>query len=346
MILGVIVLLALIGGFWYYGYVEQEALVNELPLLSESSPEYAAGKMLFAEGKYAEARAQFEAALATTDADSGEALIKFAIALTTRREGDLVGAVKLYKEIANNETYPVVMRAHAVRSLAELSNSNDAVVRAEIFSSAPYSTFLVDSNRGRSTFNINTYASSLYPIALSELSIAAWYANPLARDARGTTELTVEQREEFRGIVEEKLSHADADLARIDPASFEGETIPSILRTRAIVLGRMAVAGFIEYADADAAFAEAESAATGQDVEVARTRYWYAVHLSAQQKYGPAIALVDPVIANVDAAEAFGALVMSGRLVPEEKLALGSLAAQSPALKTFLLSHGWIEDDF
>ena len=308
-------------------------------LLDETNPDFSDGKELFSEGKYAEARARFEAALPDVRQYGGESRIRFAIALSMWNEGDLLGSIEVFKSVAANDTYSSITRAHAARSLGELSVNPDPAVRAAIFSAEPYASFLTESP-GVSARRIYEYASALYPTALSELRVAAWHANVLEVGVRSN-----EEKEESRLIVEEKLMSAERDMARITPGTFEAMTIPTILRTRAIVLGRMANAGYGSFDDADTAFKVALDSASGNTLDDARARYWYSVFLANSDMVDQAIAMLTQVIADTTAENILANLVNPRYSTDGEAEALRQMASD-PAVAAFLTEHGWISADF
>lgn len=345
-LIALVAVVLVIGAVWYYTYTYRSAsLPEEGRSLTESSAAYAEGRSQFEAGEYASALSNFEAALADVTNLGEEAGVKFVIAVATSRNGDSVRAVDLFKEIAENENYSRYMRAHAMRALGELSSTRDPVVVDAIFQGS-YADMRVKGDLGRSSLNIYTEASALYPLALPELHIAAWHARQLVLAERGDITLTDAQEESYRTLIDEKLASATLNRAAISADSFEGQTLPFIDRLHAIVLGRLvAVGGSVE--EAEAAFEAAVASADAVGIEAGTlTRFRQALFLSSIDATEEAFSVLIPLYTDAKYEPTLAELVVGERNDSLEKPELQKLADIDPVFKTFLTAHGWTEADF
>lgn len=342
------------GALWYYSFVATTPPgVSENPAatLLENNVAYAEAYELNSAGKFSEARAKYEQALLEADTPASEAQIKMKIAHTVRDDGDLVRAAQLYIEIANDSSYTSMARAYAVQALALLGDyTGDSAVRAETFKVEPFASLRVPNNFQLSYRNLFEYASSLYPLAIPELRSAMWYAQSLLRDERGGLDLRPETAAEYRAIVEASLARANADIARTKDDPNEAVLKPEIARSRAIVLGRMALAGYGSLEEAEQAYASALQEHLDRGVpRDGYMRYWYALYLvEVGNRTNDIVTLLAPLYTD----PAYTSSNVVSFLTTERnnqlgaKVRLQALADIDPNFKDFLISLGWTASDF
>lgn len=352
---GFLVLAVLIGavGSYYWYSTTGAPVATETPatVLMQANPSYAEAIALHGQFKFAEARAKYEEALRFASSEEEQAQIRLKIAHTVRDEGDLVRAAQLYKEVAGMTSYPAIARAYAVQSLALLYDyAGDPAVRTETFKGEPYVSFYVQQNFTRSYKNLFEYAAQLYPLAIPELRSAAWYANALLRQSKGLAQLSEEDVAEYQSIVAAKLQRADADIARTQDDPNEAILRPEISRARAIVLGRMALAGYGSLTEAEAAYDVAlhENEARGGTRD-GFMRYWYAAFLSEiEGRDADVVAMLAPLYTD----SAYASSLVTSFFTTERnnqlraKETLQRLAGIDPQFKQHLISLGWTDADF
>jgi hypothetical protein len=282
--------------------------------------------------------------------DAEEAQIKVKIAHTVRDEGNLVRAAQLYKEIAVQEEYPAMARAYSAQALGLLDNYGNSAVRVETFKDEPFAAMFVPDDPVLSYRHVFEYASSLYPLALSELRIASWYAGELLKEADGEINLTENEIATYHATVMDKLQRASIDAARTKDDPNEAYLKPEIARMRAIVLGWMVLAGYDFKHDAEQAYVDAmyEYSLTGAPND-GFMHYWYATYLSSFADRRDAVIqaltplYTNPVYASSGVATFFTA-ERNNRL--GSKGILQRLAKVDPKFKGFLTSLGWTNADF
>lgn len=377
-----------LGGFWLY--LERKALgqvPNSFGVLMTESQAFREGENLLRSGMPEQALEKFTQALRGVSDPLQEGQIKFKIAVATgdSAEGtNYLAAIPLYKEIAANTAYSKVMRAQAVEEMGLIfTRYADEEVTNLIFSTEPYTSMRDPKNTWLSYRRLFEYASSLYPLAISELRVADWHANKVLTNARTLTKKaniplasfsTNEGRDSIRKvlisegkdpdtvlnpliederIIAERIANADADIERIRDLPNENRELPAILQRKGVILSRMQQAGNDSFGDAEETFKRSLElyASANNTANDGYARYYYAQFL--MNKHGSARhedvrAILSPFYTtntyNGGAVEHFFRSERSNVL--SAKSTLVQLAGIDPRFKLYLMNLGWKEEDF
>ena len=313
-------------------------------LMSDNAAYAQATRLRLAE-KYAEAAKAYRSALASITDVADSAAVKFWLAYSDAASGNYVDAVATYKEIAAaSTTLSRVTRAHAVQSLGHMFyRFGDPAITREIFKSRPYSRFFDADRVPRSYRNLFDYAASLYPLALSEMFSADWYANQLLA---GTT-----TRPEYKTIIREKLELAEKNLASVRDDPAQRYAFLNAFEKRAAILGKMKRIGDDSFAEPEAAFKELlgyyETYRLRGD-GTARLQYaYYLAHMYGKDRAADIHNILAPIIADPKGHGYVVAGILENdvpdRVQAKQNFAL--LASIDPAFMELLRSYGWTETD-
>lgn len=217
-----------------------------------------------------QALALYKTALNQINDTSEEAQVKLLIAITTDESGKYQEAVALYKEIVGNIAYPLRIRAFAVQQMGVLlSGAARTKVWDLVFSGEPYTTLIAGEDGPLTIRHLYEYASSIYPLAFSEIMIADWYAGKLAEQKMSisisTPPLTQQEVAAYTDVVRTKLASADQDIARMEQSPLGESNIPLALLRRAVVVSKMSLAADQAFGDPNEAFLRAEKAYTDRE---------------------------------------------------------------------------------
>ena len=326
---------------------QYETAANAHDRLKSGNAAYAQANQLRLAGEYADAAKAYRAALVGVTDIAENAEIKFWLAYSDAASGNYVDAVVTYKELAAaSTTLSRVTRAHAVQNLGHMYyRFGDSAITREIFKSYPYKRFYDEKRISRSYRNLFDYAASLYPLALSEMFSADWYANHLLA---GTT-----TRPEFKTIIREKLELADKNLASVRNDPTQRHTFLNALEKRAVVLGKMKRIGDNSFADPEAAFKELlgyyETYRLRGD-GTARLQYAYYLSNMYGKERAPDIqGVLAPIVEDPKAhGISTETILRDGRFYRrgDVKANLVLAASIDPSFKSLLVSLGWTEKDF
>jgi hypothetical protein len=267
--------------------------------------------------------------------------------------GDRIGAIKKYKQIVANLSYNPAARAYAILYMGQMhyNSLDDTSITAEIFKDEPYKSFFVEGNTALSYRHLFEYSSSFYPLALSELRIADWYASritELYKVSESSPEIM-----NYRAIIDVKISNADAEFKRM--ASYPNETpfVRTALTRKAVILEKLSYLDFASAANAEAAFKVVLDlySTTNLKGREAILRYYYARFLL--KTYGEKRAMditeiLKPIYTKSEyktpATELFFKYAPKENSLRTERLK--SLALLDQNFRLFLMSLGWKVTDF
>ena len=259
--------------------------------LVSSNKNFALGENLFNMQKYPDAIAAYETALkeAVTEKQKGQILYK--IALATRENNDLLKAIRLFKEVAENNNYAPTARAYAVQSMVETSRifSDNTNITPEIFKDDPYQKMFRESDADIAYRRLSEYASSFWPLGLSEMRVAQWYAEKIISLQEDTSmndhDFDAVTIENYKTIIQKNMNNAGADILRTQgKPEIGGNYIPSILTLKANVLWTLSKGGDESFGDPETVFKQALESIGISPSREAQAKYYYAIFLS--EKYG------------------------------------------------------------
>lgn len=319
--------------------------------LTENNPFYLQAEGLRRTGDTKQVIELYQKALelATDPTERGQ--IQFKIAAMGSRV-DTTTSIQQLKNLAADTTQSNLQRAYAVQQLGQTyyKNTNKDTVSL-IFSGEPYADFYKEKDIRLALRRLFEYASSFYPLAISELRAARWYADEVYA-LKQKAALTKDEQirvDFYLSIIREKLALAEADIERTKTAPNAKYLIPEALTRRAGVLARLALAGEESFADPEKAFAEAIDAnVLIRDDGPSRVNYaLYLVGKYGASRQDDIIATLKPLTSNEDYPDGTRIFLKAERNnVLGSKADLVSLASLVPDFKKMLLSLGWSEADF
>jgi hypothetical protein len=324
---------------------------DPLTVLLANSDSFATAERLRNAGDAASAIPLYQKALAeTTDIDQ-QGQIRYLIATSQDRTSTIGTAIQELKDIAANPAYSALQRAYAVQKIGELfyRNTNQNLTSV-VFSGAPYADFFKEKNKLLALRRLSEHANSFYPLAISELRAANWYAVDLIRLSKKKP-LTASDQVTWDAdvaFVQSALTKADADISRTLHFTNASKLIPDALTHKAQVLGNLKVAG-VDAADPEVAFQTAIDAgiANGNDLT---PRYDYAIYLA--REYGTSRATdiqkhLSVIYSNLEKNNGFKIFFENEkRNATGGKATMVKLASIDPEFKKALLSLGWKNTDF
>jgi len=234
--------------------------------------------------------------------------------------------------------------------------SGDARYTNEIFKDQPYTALYTASDVSQSYRNLFGYATSLYPLAYSELRIAFWYANqivPASSNGVAPVTLSPDQVSSYKNIIRQDIASADKDIARIQNDPNQNGIIPALIQREAVVAGKMQITGDDSFGDAETLFKEdlALYASTTPPGSDGFTRYYYAAYLA--HRYGKSRAAdIENILAPLYTDAPYKGTPSAHEFGTERNNILGDkpnlqlLASIDPKFKTYLISLGWTATDF
>ncbi|RJQ33588.1 tetratricopeptide repeat protein [Candidatus Parcubacteria bacterium] len=320
-------------------------------VLTRENEAYARAQTLSRAGNHEEAIAAYNEALVQAADYVQEAQIRFNIAATKYRQGDAIGAVRDFKELAEDKNNIPVLRAYAVQWIADINNAGNPEAAREVFSSSPYSEFVVPGDIALTNRKLAEYGSSIYPLGLLEMYIAIWYAEKL------TETPPPQEAASYVPIIKQKMDNAEKDIERTkDDANGRGST-PHILQYEARVKAALAIAGAGSAQDAEYQFKRAFEAVAAYGLPA-----WYDDHprlnyaIFLMRMYGndrksDIHATLSPIYENpvyktAPIVSYLKNIAAGGPIDPKKKQYIGQLANYDTGWKTYLISLGWKESDF
>jgi hypothetical protein len=272
----------------------EEKKVEEIPQkregpfyaeLLKKNEKFAQGESLFKSGNYTEAIARYEESLENVEGYKEEGQIKYKIGLAYLNGDKPMEAIAVLKEVAKNKNYTERIRAYAVQSLGNMLYSfNTQEVRNEVFKGNPYKKFLekAKGNQAIAERKLFEYASSLYPLGVSEMRIAKWHSSKVVRlVATGNDDEETKQKiEDAKSIIREKIKNTDAYLVEIVNDEQERVYLAEVWRRKATVLGDLFYAGDTTFPNPEGAYKTALQFAIFSVGGEASAKYSYALFLA------------------------------------------------------------------
>jgi len=293
----------------------------------------------------------WQALRATTDPEE-RGQIEFKIASTGVRI-DTNASIDQLKALAADNSQSNLQRANALQQLGQTyyKNTNKDIV-ASIFSGEPYVDFYAERDVHLALRRLFEYASSFYPLAISELRAARWYANSVY-DLRQKKRISIDEQiriDSYLSIIREKLALAEADIRRTTNAPNAKNLIPDALARKAGVIGVLSLAGEESFDNPDGAFREAINGAVlikgDGPPRVAYARYLLAKY--GESRKNDIGTILTPLMLDIkNYPEGIKIYLGAERNnVLGQKKELISLASLIPDFKKTLLLLGWSETDF
>ena len=253
LIAGLVVVSALIA-VWYFGgnlFSQSEPRIEYFALLEESAS-FAQAEEMFGKQECERAAPLYEQALVDVKNETQRGHVMFKIALCSYLTDDYVRAIPIFKDVGANPANKNFTRAYAVQYLGTSHYAYaDAKIDEEIFRDEPYRSLWVEGDVRLSYRHLFEYASALYPLAISELRIAEWYAGELFLK---TDMLSAEEKDRYHGVINAKIASAETDIARMRGVPGEAIGLPAVFNRKAMVLGTLAQLGDIPASEAEDAF--------------------------------------------------------------------------------------------
>lgn len=352
----ILVILAAIGGISWNNRDKKETVSESqnkdfyTPLV-QSNKDFAQGENFFQAQDYSRAVESYEAALARATSVQDESQIRYKIALALRYGNDPVKAIALFKEVAKNPEYPDRTRAYAVQAMGQAFYSfNDPIVTQEIFKDSPYKEMYDPENIPLSYRKLFEYGSAFYPLGISQLRVADWYAKEILRlhFQPGGAETYAAAIADYKQVIKKKFELADADIMATANRRYEAGAnyIPEMTTKKAYILGQVSLTGDESLGNPEEAFDKALVAGAVNNVYDAQAKYHYALFLA--QKYGTLRAAeIQNTLKDFYASNRFDNTGMVRFLKNEKNNNTGSkerillLAEIDPEFKNYLIKLGW-----
>lgn len=334
--------------------------LNRTPTLSpnqrleRTSSDYLEAKQYVAAQRYRDALNAYERALSDAKNAPDSAQIKFKIGAMHALLENRTEAVKVYKEIVRDPTaYPIVKAYAVLHTGLAYYMTLDPSLDNQIFEGEPFRHLRVPDDTQLSYRKLFEYGSSLYPLALTELYIAQWYAEEIGLAAYIKKPLPDELQSAYLTQIEGRLQNAERDIERTRNDANANALIPPALQVKANTLGLLWLAGLKSEQEVTSAYDQAlqlYSVLTypGQD---GFTRLWYAMFLTQAdaQKHARKISeLINPISANPVYATAPIAKYLKALANVDGLTRAGviRLADNNLSFKRYLIANGWNEKDF
>jgi len=318
-------------------------------VLTATNPAFAEADAAAAAGKYEEAKMLYAKALSAASDKVQIGQIEYKLASLEDQYGDPITAIGLYKKIVADPAFANyhIVKAYAVQSMGELyfRNGNVAVAK-EIFKDQPYAAMVVAGQNQLTLRHLYDYAVTFYPLGISELRIANWYADNLKNVTTDGTSAS----STYPAFIKDALALADADIQRTKTDVNAARGIPLILDRKASLYLRLYNAQLATAPEAEKACEEAIHmyASIGRPQNDGFARYYDAVLLSQIGSRNDDVrAILSPLSdASYKGSNAFSFFQNEKANTLGQKDRLVTLARIAPQFKALLLSLGWNEKDF
>lgn len=355
LIVAVIVIIATVvvaTGFYAQNRITYTTETTVYDVLMAENKAFTEGAAYFGSRQYGLAKERYEAALAESVDARQKAQIQIKIAHTLDAMGEYSQAIAAYKAIAvdsANAGFPIV-RAYAVQQLGfYLLDSVKSGYVAEIFSTEPFASLNSAEDRELTKRNIFAYASSIYPLAISEYMVATWHAGEARRLSSSTSAVDIATKNEHIALIKQKIVNAERELQRMENDENEQEFVAEAYKRRALLIGSLSRMGEATVADADAAYTKALNVYTARGGGAdGYMRFFYAQFLAntpgrtEQMKRTLAPLYENPVYFNTSIATFFAG-EKTNRL--KQKAGIVQLAQEDGRFAEYLKSLGWEDSD-
>jgi tetratricopeptide (TPR) repeat protein len=366
LLLALIVIVILLLGFFLYRYETGSRSASTTPSptsaaqmndqTAQNDPAFAAAQQLESQGNYASAIPQLQSALSSTSDPSQDVTIMFHLEQDYEFTGNYQAAAQTLQQIASSNTYSSLSHAFAVEQLGVLySRFPTQSVASAVFDQAPYSALYVATSSNLTLRNIFGYATTIYPLPVSEYSLANSYANSILNQglvgqtsAAAKTKLSVL---EVQLLASFQAGNAAYKTVLTDPPA--ADYLLSAELEQAIVLGKLQQIGNTSEGDAGQAFQSLLSSYSSQnDTADGVVRLQYASFLAntgGTSNASDIASLLSPVIQDPTHRGVFVEPLLKayvGAASSRTKQSLALVASIDPDFKAFLASLGWTTADF
>ena len=241
-------------------------------------------------------------------------------------------------------------RATAVEDIADIYSRGNIEVNNGIFKDEPFASLFVANDVGLTLGHLHDYAVTIYPLALSELRLAQWYAYQLPSAGTTSKTLSAEVVQKYLAKVKQFVLAADFDINYMQADSTMGADLRAALLTRATVIGHLNRYGDTSTGDANAEFLQAIRAyAVANPGEDGNARYYYALFLAQTGGAGNK-AQISSVLAPIGtptyANSSVRGLLQNARSISFYRQFPVLIAKIDPDFKAYLMSLGWTAADF
>ncbi len=364
-VVALVIAAAMIGGLWYvYMWKTQPSYTDtrtSYSVLIKENLAFAEGETLMRARKPDLAVPRFRDALSYAKDSTQEIRIMFRLAVAIEHSETFEGrlkAIPVYKEIGANPAYTNIAQAYAIQQLANMFYIyGDNEITEAVFKDEPYKQFFVAGDVSLSYRNLYEYSSSLYPLAISELRIAGWYAGEVLRlhtaSSANMNAATREQIARYKETVRTRIASADRDILRIQTNPNDNTPMTAILMRKGVIIGNLQLTGDTSFGDMEPFFQRVLSlhALSGDQWADGYTRYYYALYLS--RLYGnERVDDVRKILSNFYQNDAYRNSQVEIFFKNERRNTLGvqkqlgTLASIDPKFKEYLSSLGWELADF
>ncbi len=353
----------LIGGVGMYVYStffskpNYSATNSPTEVLKKENPDFNKANFYRKQGKYSEALTSYKTALGGATDSVQEAQIKFNIGLMLEFSGQYVPAIQMFKEVAANPAYTNIIKAYSVQEMGRMYHTyygSTKIITDEIFKDAPYKDFMVGDEKlaYRKLFE---YASSFYPIALTESFIANSYSGELFYTLKGAS--TTPEGKTAIASASLALLKANQYMEQVKNDPTEAALFGEIYSREALVVGQLAASNVPGYTNeqAEALHKKALSYAGVNNVLPGNFFVFkYALFLVmnfGQERAGDLQKLL-AVFSVANSAQIdknvvyFYKIARTNPVLTTSKEALVRMGTIDPAFKAYLLTLGWVETDF
>ncbi len=317
--------------------------------------EFAQGEKSRLSGDYASAIPELTSALAQASTPVEEGMIKLRLALSEAGAGN-PDAIPLYETIAADTSYNSSIRAYAVEDMIIflMTNGGRQAYMQKACESAPYASMCVQGDVLLTYRNLAEYASSIYPIADSELLIAVLYADDVQTLKQAKQPDTAKIQADV-ALINAKVASANADLLVImkENSSYLSD-VPYILLQETNVYGKLQLAGENSSVDPDVAYQAAIKAYStyipyaGSD---GFARFHYATYLADKNSSSASKdihAIISPLYLDPSYTNSSIKSYLANIRVSSADLKAGAvnIARLDAGFKNYLGTLGWTDADF
>ena len=306
--------------------------------------------------QFDKAREYFTKSLTETSDQASKGIIQFRLAILEGDAGDYLKSTDMLRDIVvRADKSSFITRAYAILEMGLLYYKfADDKITDHIFQGDVYYKSIRYPNDIKLTYRkLFEEASRLYPIALSELRIADWYANELyMSENKQIPALDAKTKAAYEQIVKTRLAGAQLDFDRIKnlPAEYSRYGLQVLLR-KAVVISKLVELGDTSYGSIDDSFMAVLNAYAARPGADGYVRYQYALALSHMS--GDHVAqiheVLSPLYTNTDVyknSSVISFLKNERANVLKVKDGLVVMAKIDPGFRTYLKTLGWTDSDF
>ncbi|MDO8481964.1 MAG: hypothetical protein Q7S75_02695 [bacterium] len=184
--------------------------------------------------------------------------VDYLLGLSLLSSGQIASGIDRLKSVAQNTNYNNYVRAYAVHQMgARYFQFHDSEITKNIFNTEPYSQMYDSSDVYQSYRHLFEYASSIQPIAMSELRIARWYADEISRLSKLSTgsKSDTDKITDLKKKAEASIKSANEDILRI--LKYDADNIVAAFFFKAVTLATLSLTGDDSLGSPEPVFEEA-----------------------------------------------------------------------------------------